>query len=59
MNAAEFFFALFAVFGASGLIFAWYSWIYSLDDAYQESIANKRAQKKKANRKINELANVK
>ena len=59
MNAAEFFFALFAVFGASGLIFAWYSWIYSLDDAYQESVAKKRAKKREATAKINELANVK
>ena len=42
MNAVEFIFAVTAVFGATGIIFAWYSWIYGLDDAYQESIENKR-----------------
>ena len=45
MNATEFFFALVAVFGATGFIYAWYSWIYGLDDGYQESIARKRKQK--------------
>ena len=42
MNATEFFFAVTAVFGATGLIYAWYSWIYGLDDGYQESIARKK-----------------
>lgn len=42
MNAVEFIFAAIAVFGATGIIFAWYSWIYGLDDAYQASIENKR-----------------
>ena len=42
MNATEFFFALFAVFGASGIIYAWYSWIYSLGDAHQSSLPKKK-----------------
>ena len=42
MNATEFFFAVAAVFGATGMIFAWYSWIYGLDDGYQESLAKRR-----------------
>ena len=46
MNATEFFFALFAVFGATGIIYSWYAWIYGLDDAYQAS----RPKKKKAKR---------
>ena len=41
MNATEFFFALFAVFGASGIIYAWYSWIYSLDDIHQTFLRKK------------------
>ena len=45
MNATEFFFAVVAVFGATSLIYAWYAWIYGLDDGYQESIARKRKQK--------------
>ena len=42
MNAVEFFFAFVAVFSATGFIYAWYAWIYSLDDGYQESIARKK-----------------
>lgn len=45
MNATEFFFAVVAVFGATSLIYAWYAWIYGLDDGYQESIARKRKRK--------------
>ena len=45
MNATEFFFAVAAVFGATSLIYAWYAWIYGLDDGYQESIARKRKRK--------------
>tara|TARA_A100001388_G_scaffold98477_1_gene71844 strand:+ start:371 stop:559 length:189 start_codon:yes stop_codon:yes gene_type:complete len=46
MNATEFFFALFAVFGATGIIYSWYAWIYGLDDAYQASISKKKKAKR-------------
>ena len=45
MNATEFVFAFLAVSGATALIYAWYSWIYGLDDAYQESVARKKRAK--------------
>lgn len=51
VNAAEFFFAVVAVFGATGIIYAWYSWIYGLDDGYQESI-RKRTKKRRAVKKV-------
>jgi hypothetical protein len=45
MNATEFFFAATAVFSATGIIFAWYSWIYGLDDGYQESLRKRKGRK--------------
>ena len=46
MNATEFFFAAVAVFGATSIIYGWYSWIYGLDDSYQESIGKRKRSKK-------------
>ena len=42
MNATEFVFAVIAVSSMTAIIYAWYAWIYSLDDGYQESIARKK-----------------
>ena len=42
MNAVEFVFAVIAVSSMTAVIYAWYSWIYSLDDGYQASIKQKR-----------------
>ena len=42
MNAVEFFFAFVAVFSATGFIYAWYAWIYSLDDGYQSTRERKQ-----------------
>ena len=42
MKAPEFVFAVIAVSSMTGVIYAWYAWIYSLDDGYQESIARKK-----------------
>ena len=42
MNAVEFFFAFTAVFSATAVIYAWYSWIYSLDDGYQSTKLEKQ-----------------
>ena len=42
MNATEFVFAVIAVSSMTAVIYAWYAWIYSLDDGYQESIGKKK-----------------
>ncbi len=47
MNATEFVFALFAVSSVTAIIYAWYAWIYSLDDGYQASRPKKRKRSSK------------
>lgn len=42
MNATEFVFAVIAVSTMTAVIYAWYAWIYSLDDGYQASREKKR-----------------
>lgn len=40
MNAVEFLFALFAVFGSTGLWLAWTSFVYKLDKFSEEKKSN-------------------
>ena len=42
MNATEFVFAVIAVSSMTAVIYAWYAWIYSLDDAYQATRSKKQ-----------------
>lgn len=37
MNAGEFILALFAVFGSTGVIFAWNKFVYSLEESQKEA----------------------
>ncbi len=41
MNAVEFLFALVAVFGSTGMIYAWNRFVYGLDDRYGTYGVNK------------------
>ena len=45
MNAVEFLFAVTAVFGSTGVIYAWNRFVYGLDDRYGTHGVNERPEK--------------
>ena len=49
MNAVEFLFALFAVFGSTGLWFLWVSFVYNLDKSRETELVKQAEEKETIN----------